>query len=137
MTDTPRSTSLVDSPALDAMVSVRANVPEDAMSAGLLGTERTGHGARIREDGLIATIGYVINEAEEIWITTNEGVAVPGFVVGYDFESGLGLIKPSMLLSGPVMEIGASHNDVTKRFFTPHDVLVDVIGANRHLGIAP
>jgi hypothetical protein len=42
-----------------AIVSVTAHVPEDAMSAGLLGTERVGHGVRIREDGLIATIGYV------------------------------------------------------------------------------
>lgn len=97
------------SPTLsDAMVSIRTNVPEDAMSASLLGTERAGHGVRIREDGLIATIGYVINEAEKIWITTNEGVAVPGFAVGSDFESGLGLIKPTMPLTGPVMELGNS-----------------------------
>ena len=40
-----------------AIVSITAHVPEDAMSAGLLGTERVGHGVRIREDGLIATIG--------------------------------------------------------------------------------
>jgi hypothetical protein len=44
-----------------ALVSITAHVPEDAMSAGLLGTERVGHGVRIREDGLIATIGYVVH----------------------------------------------------------------------------
>jgi S1-C subfamily serine protease len=89
----------------DAVVSITAHVPEDAMSAGLLGTERVGHGVRIRDDGLIATIGYVVHEAENIWIGTRNTV-VPGFVVGYDFDSGLALVKPSLPLHGRAMEIG-------------------------------
>jgi S1-C subfamily serine protease len=84
------------SPRLDAMVSIKTHIPEDAMSATLLGTERTGHGVRIREDGLIATIGYVINEAESVWIGSADGTIVPGFVVGYDFDSGFGLVMPTM-----------------------------------------
>lgn len=95
-------------PNLDAMVSIKAHIPEDAMSASLLGTERTGHGVRIRDDGLIATIGYVINEAESVWIGTAGGTVVPGFVVGYDFESGFGLVMPTMPLEGPVMPIGSA-----------------------------
>jgi S1-C subfamily serine protease len=89
----------------EAMVSITAHVPDDAMSAGLLGTERSGHGVRIREDGLIATIGYVVHEAESLWIGTGNTV-VPGFVVGYDFDSGLALVKPSLPLQGPLMELG-------------------------------
>jgi S1-C subfamily serine protease len=89
----------------DAMVSITAHVPEDAMSAGLLGTERSGHGVRIREDGLIVTIGYVVHEAESLWIGTGNTV-VPGFVVGHDFDSGLALVKPSLPLQGPLMEVG-------------------------------
>jgi S1-C subfamily serine protease len=89
----------------EAMVSITAHVPDDAMSAGLLGTERSGHGVRIREDGLIATIGYVVHEAENLWIGTGNSV-VPGFVVGYDFDSGLALVKPSLPLQGPFMELG-------------------------------
>jgi S1-C subfamily serine protease len=89
----------------DAVVSITAHVPEDAMSAGLLGTERTGHGVRIRSDGLIVTIGYVVHEAENLWIGTHNTV-VPGFVVGYDFDSGLALVKPSLPLHGPSMELG-------------------------------
>jgi S1-C subfamily serine protease len=88
-----------------AIVSITAHVPEDAMSAGLLGTERVGHGVRIRSDGLIATIGYVVHEAENIWIGTRDTV-VPGFVVGYDFDSGLALVKPSLPLLGAVMTLG-------------------------------
>jgi S1-C subfamily serine protease len=89
----------------EAMVSITAHVPEDAMSAGLLGTERVGHGVRIRPDGLIATIGYVVHEAENVWIGTRVA-AVPGFVVGYDFDSGFALVKPSMPLEGPTMPVG-------------------------------
>src|SRR5690242_13368204 len=88
-----------------ALVSITAHVPEDAMSAGLLGTERIGHGVRIRSDGLIAPIGYVVHEAENLWIGTRDTV-VPGFVVGYDFDSGLALVKPSLPLHGPAIPIG-------------------------------
>jgi S1-C subfamily serine protease len=95
--------------AADAIVSITAHVPEDAMSAGLLGTERTGHGVRIREDGLIATIGYVVHEAENLWIGTRHTV-VPGFVIGYDFDSGLALVKPSLPLHGPSMELGRAES---------------------------
>jgi S1-C subfamily serine protease len=93
---------------VDALVAIKAHVPEDAMSAGILGTERVGHGVRIREDGLIATIGYLVHEAETVWITANNGATVPGFVVGYDFDSGFGLVKPSMPLEGPIIKLGTS-----------------------------
>jgi len=96
-------------PISDALVSIKTLVPDDAMSAGLLGTERAGHGARIREDGLIATIGYIVHEAETVWIGSSAGQMVPGFVVGYDFESGFGLVKPSMPLTGAVAPLGSAH----------------------------
>ena len=108
MTDIGPSQQASVAPLLEGLVSVRSHVPDDAMSAGLLGTERTGHGIRLREDGLIVTIGYVINEAEEIWIASQDGRAAPAFVVGNDFQSGLALIKPMMPFPGPVLEIGDS-----------------------------
>jgi S1-C subfamily serine protease len=94
--------------ALDAMVSIRAQIPRDAMSAGLLGTERNGHGVRIRDDGLIATIGYVVNEAESVWIGAGDGRTVPGVVVGYDYDSGFALVRPTLPLPGPVIAIGSA-----------------------------
>jgi S1-C subfamily serine protease len=97
------------SPSLQqALVSIKTIIPDDAMSASLLGTERSGHGVRIREDGLIATIGYVVHEAETVWIGSSTGQMVPGFVVGYDFESGFGLVKPSMPLDGPTAPLGSA-----------------------------
>jgi S1-C subfamily serine protease len=90
---------------LNALVSVKAYVPEDAMTAGLLGTERSGHAVRIRPDGLLVTIGYLVNEADEIWVTAEDGQASPAFLVGNDFRSGLALIKPSTPLAGAVLTI--------------------------------
>ena len=78
------------------------------MSAGLLGTERIGHGVRIRDDGLIATIGYIVNEAETIWIGSRDGTIVPGVAIGYDFESGFALVRPTLPLPGPAIEIGCA-----------------------------
>jgi len=82
------------SAALDAVVALRANVPEDAFTAAILGTDRTGNGVVIRDDGLILTIGYLITEAETIWLTANDGTVVQGYPLAYDFSSGFGLVQP-------------------------------------------
>src|SRR5256885_7327109 len=39
--------------ALDAVVLVRSEIPEDAFTAPILGTERAGNGVVIRDDGLV------------------------------------------------------------------------------------
>jgi len=80
--------------AFDAVVLVRAEVPADGFTASSLGTERGGYGVVIREDGLVLTIGYLINEAEQIWLTSNRGTVVPGYRVGYDQSTGFGLVQP-------------------------------------------
>jgi S1-C subfamily serine protease len=80
--------------ALDGVVTVHAEIPEDAFTASILGTERIGNGVVIRDDGMILTIGYLITEAQTIWITTNDGRVLPGHPMAYDFESGFGLVQP-------------------------------------------
>ena len=93
---------------LNSVVSLRSQIPEDALTAGVLGTERAGHGVVIGDDGLVVTIGYLITEAESLWITTNEGVTVPGHVVGYDQETGFGLVQALQPMGSPSMELGDS-----------------------------
>jgi S1-C subfamily serine protease len=80
--------------ALDSVVLLRAEIPEDAFTAPLLGTERIGNAVVIRDDGLVLTIGYLITEASTIWLTTNKGVVVGGFPVAYDQATGFGLVQP-------------------------------------------
>ncbi len=94
--------------ALSAIVTLRARVPEDAFTAGILGTDRVGNAVLIRDDGLLLTIGYLVTEAEEIWLTTGTGRVVPGHVVGYDQVSGLGLVQALGRLDVPAMPLGAS-----------------------------
>jgi len=80
--------------AFDAMVLVRAEVPPDGFTAASLGTERSGYGVAIRDDGLILTIGYLVNEASQIWLTSNRGTVVPGYRLAYDQATGFGLVQP-------------------------------------------
>ncbi|HYM33145.1 MAG TPA: S1C family serine protease [Candidatus Cybelea sp.] len=94
--------------ALSAVVAVRAEVPDDAFTASILGTERDGNGVIIREDGLILTIGYLVTEAETIWMTTVKGTVAKGHVLAYDQTTGLGLIQALGRLGSPHLEIGNS-----------------------------
>ena len=88
---------------LHSVVGVKALIPADAFTAQTLGTERSGSGVVIREDGLIATIGYLVTEAETIWLTTHDGRAIPGHALAYDFETGFGLIQALGRLNLPAL----------------------------------
>jgi S1-C subfamily serine protease len=94
--------------ALASIVSLTAHIPEDAFTAETLGTLRAGHGVVIREDGLILTIGYLITEAEEIWLRANDGRTFPGHVLAYDQESGFGLVQALAHLDLPALPLGDS-----------------------------
>jgi len=94
--------------ALDAMVAIRAEVPEDAFTASILGTERGGNGVVIRADGIILTIGYLITEAQTVWLTSNRGAVVPGYPLAYDQATGFGLIRALGPLGAPALERGSA-----------------------------
>lgn len=93
---------------LDSMVLLRAEVPEDAFTAGILGTERIGNGVVIRDDGLVLTIGYLITEATTIWLNTNAGKAVEGYSIAYDQPTGFGLVQPLGRLDTPALPRGSA-----------------------------
>jgi S1-C subfamily serine protease len=94
--------------ALDALVVLHARVPEDASSAGALGSERLGNGIVIGTSGLVLTIGYLITEAEEVTLIANDGRRVPAHVLGSDPVTGFGLVNALEPLDLPALPLGDS-----------------------------
>src|SRR5438132_14073253 len=94
--------------ALASVMGLHAIIPNDAFTAETLGTERAGNGVLIREDGVVLTIGYLITEAEQIWLTFSDGRAVPGHVLGYDQETGFGLVQALARVELPALSLGHS-----------------------------
>ena len=94
--------------ALRSIVTLNSIVPEDAFTASILGTERTGSGVVIRENGLVLTIGYLITEAEEIWLTSAEGRVTPAHALAYDQETGFGLVQALGSLDLPALSLGSA-----------------------------
>jgi S1-C subfamily serine protease len=94
--------------ALVSVVALRAEVPEDAFTASILGTERDGNGVVIQSDGLVLTIGYLVAEADKVWLTTSRGTAVPGHVVAYDQATGFGLVQALGRLGVPAISRGSA-----------------------------
>jgi len=93
---------------LDGVVGLRAEIPDDAYTARILGTDRVGNGVVIRDDGLVLTIGYLITEAATVWLTANNGSVVEGHPLAYDFATGFGLVLPLGHLRAPVIERGSA-----------------------------
>ncbi len=93
---------------LQAVVKIRAVVPNDAFTAATLGTEREGNGVVIDSKGHILTIGYLIIEAETIEVLGPEGKPVSATFVGYDHQTGFGLLRANQPLSVTPMKLGES-----------------------------
>jgi len=70
--------------------------------------KRAGSGVVIRESGLILTIGYLITEAEEVWVTSADGRVIPAHALAIDTQSGFGLVQALDRLDLPAMQIGRS-----------------------------
>ncbi|GAC1344222.1 MAG: S1C family serine protease [Acetobacteraceae bacterium] len=111
---------------LQAVVALRANVPEDAFTANTLGTERAGSAVHI-QPGLFLTIGYLITEAETVWLSASDGRAVPGHAMAYDQETGFGLVQALGRLDLPVLALGDSEK---ARLDDP--VIFAAAGGRRH-----
>jgi S1-C subfamily serine protease len=113
--------------ALGAVLGLRATVPDDAFTAPVLGTERAGSGVLIRRDGLVLTIGYLITEAESIWLTSSSSGAVPGHVLAYDQETGFGLVQALGRLPVSPLELGSG-----RRVGAGYHVIMAAEGGRRH-----
>ena len=93
--------------ALSSVVGLHSIIPSDAFSADTLGTERAGNGVLI-EDGLILTIGYLITEAETVWLHIGDGRVVPGHALGVDNVSGFGLVQALGQMDIDPLPLGSS-----------------------------
>ncbi len=78
------------------------------MTARMLGTERAGHGVVIRESGLILTIGYLVTEAQTIWLIDGAGKATEGHALAYDQETGFALVQALGKLDLPALPLGSA-----------------------------
>jgi S1-C subfamily serine protease len=94
-------------PVLPSIVAVRAHIPDDAFTARTLGVLREGSGVVIG-DGLVLTIGYLITEADEVWLTRHDGQVFAAHVVGYDQATGFGVLQAFGELDLPALEFGSS-----------------------------
>src|SRR6266705_748638 len=96
--------------ALASVVGLHSIIPPDAHSAETLGTERTGNGVLI-DNGLVLTIGYLITEAEAVWLHLGDGRVVEGHALGVDSVSGFGLVQALGRIDLDPLPLGCSVDD--------------------------
>jgi S1-C subfamily serine protease len=94
--------------ALASVLQISSIVPETAFSAQTLGTERAGNAVMIGEDGLVLTIGYLVNEAEQVWLRAGDGRVAQAHVLGIDNSSGFALVQTLGRLDVKPLKIGDS-----------------------------
>lgn len=91
-----------------ATLGVRVQAVEDARSARTLGRQRAGSGVVIAPEGLVLTIGYLVLEADEVELVTDDGREIPARVVGYDVATGFGLVQALTPIRRAVAPLGVS-----------------------------
>ncbi len=101
-----------DSPTLEQILSgvvhIKTFINPDGRTAENLGKERDGTGVVIDSDGLVLTIGYLMVEALSAEIITADGRTMAANVVGYDNETGFGLLRAITPLKVRALELGKS-----------------------------
>ena len=112
------STGLAQSTRIEELVSavvrIKTHVNPEGRTVEGLGREREGSGILIDNDGLVLTIGYLMVEAYAAEVVDNSGRTVPASVVGYDHETGFGLLRTMEPFKLKPMPLGKSA-DVKER----------------------
>ena len=93
---------------VSAVVRINTHINPEGRTVQGLGREREGSGTLIDSDGLVLTIGYLMVEAYAAEVGANNGRTMPANVVGYDQESGFGLLRAIAPLKLKPMPLGKS-----------------------------
>ena len=93
---------------LSGVVQIKTVVNPDARTTENLGRARSGSGIVLDDNGLVLTIGYLMLEAHAGEIVTNDGRTLPANVLGYDHESGFGLLRAIGPLKVRPLKLGKS-----------------------------
>jgi S1-C subfamily serine protease len=93
---------------LSGVVQLKTFINPDGRTTKTMGREREGSAIVIDGNGLILTIGYLMVEAHSAEVVTNDGQDVPANIVGYDFQSGLGLLRAIAPLKVQPLAFGKS-----------------------------
>jgi serine protease Do len=108
----PGSVARAQSPALAELLSgvvrMKTFINPDGRTAQSLGREREGSAIVIDSNGLILTIGYLMVEAHSAEVVTNDGQDVPANIVGYDHQTGFGLLQAIAPLKVQPLAFGKS-----------------------------
>jgi len=91
-----------------AVIKLRADIPEDAFTAGILGSQRIGNGVVIDSTGLVLTIGYLMTEATDVWLTNSDGREIAAHPLAYDQVTGFGLVLPLQRLDAAPLPLGSA-----------------------------
>ena len=78
---------------VSSVVRIKTHINPEGQTVQGLGRERDGSGILIDNDGLVLTIGYLMVEAHAAEVITGAGRTLPASVVGYDHETGFGLLR--------------------------------------------
>jgi S1-C subfamily serine protease len=93
---------------LSGVVQIKTFINRDGQTVRNLGRERSGSGIVIDDAGHVLTIGYLMLEAHAAEVVTNDGRTVPANVLGYDHESGFGLLRAIQPLKVRPLPLGKS-----------------------------
>jgi S1-C subfamily serine protease len=91
-----------------AVVRIQTHINPDGTTVENLGRNREGSGILLDQSGLVLTIGYLMVEAYAAEVVTSDGRTVPADIVGYDQDTGFGLIRTIEPLKAKPLAIGKS-----------------------------
>ena len=89
-----------------AIVGLRVRNSESAASSARLGSRRFGSGVIFDARGYVLTVSYLLLDAIEVEARGRDGRAVAARVVGFDLDTGLGVVKLEGAGPWPVATLG-------------------------------